>query len=109
MSDLREAVARALYEHREGPVANADFSRQQALWHDCTLQAESALKAVEAAGFVVKRRDAIEESEATLEAYVSDFCEGFCAELPLDYADSVMLNDCSGCRARVALAKAAKP
>ena len=57
MSDLREAVARALYEHREGPVANADFSRQQALWHDCTLQAESALKAIEAAGFVVAPRE----------------------------------------------------
>ena len=51
MSDLRETIARAIYEHREGPVANADFGRQQALWHDCLLQANAALAAIEAAGW----------------------------------------------------------
>ena len=51
MTNLREAMARALYEHRERPVVNADFSRQQALWHDCLLQADVALAAIEAAGW----------------------------------------------------------
>ena len=54
-------------------------------------------------------RSRVDALESALEAYVSDFCEGFCAELPLDYADDVMLNDCSGCRARVCLATEPKP
>ena len=70
-------------------------------------RADAALAAIEAAGWVMKRREAVEDMEATLEAYVSDFCEGFCAECDLDSADKIMLNDCSGCRARVTLAKAA--
>ena len=105
MSDLREAIGIAAGRRaglRDGNLTEDGRLAAQAL-------GDAALAAIEAAGFVVKRRDAIEELEATLEAYVSDFCEGFCAECDLDYADSVMLNDCSGCRARVALAKAAKP
>ena len=114
MSDLREAVARVIDDGVRQALRDYDISDETMrgdpeLWGAALLEADAALAAIEAAGFVVKRRDAIEESEATLEAYVSDFCEGFCAECDLDYAASVMLNDCSGCRARVALAKAAKP
>ena len=50
---LVEAMARTMYEHREGPVANADFGRQQALWHDCLLQAKAVLAAIESAGWRV--------------------------------------------------------
>ena len=75
MSDLREAMARALYEHREGPVANADFSRQQALWRDCLLQADAALAAIEAAGFVVVPRAADDETLDTIAAQFSEYAD----------------------------------
>ena len=126
MTNLRKTIARAVADQLFDGFDNAFVTKSE--WNaargekagrvrdinepmqdDYLAAADAALAAIEAAGFVVKRRDAIEDMEATLEAYVSDFCEGFGAEYDLDYADSVMLNDCSGCQARVALAKAAKP
>lgn len=51
--ELREVVARAIYEAREGPVANADFARQLRLWNECLGLADAALAAIMAAGYAV--------------------------------------------------------
>lgn len=46
-----EAAAKAVYADREGPVNNADFSRQARLWDDCLRHARLALEAAERAAW----------------------------------------------------------
>lgn len=44
--ETREAVARAIYEEMEGPVANQDYARQMRQWDLAKSLAASALKAM---------------------------------------------------------------
>lgn len=45
-AELREAVARALYDKMEGPVANQDFARQCRQWDLAQSLAEAAIAVV---------------------------------------------------------------
>jgi hypothetical protein len=63
-------------------------------------EAEEAADRIEAQAALIK------ELAEALRYYEDQFCEGFCDEYPEGFYVSEMDNECSGCRARAALAKA---
>jgi hypothetical protein len=89
MIDLETKIAKALW-HRFGNPNVVE-------WEDETHKAEY-LDAVVQVLFIAAAR--IEQLEAALRPYVTDFCEGWCKDSP----PNAMFDDCSGCRARAALA-----
>ncbi|HRP26374.1 hypothetical protein [Thauera sp.] len=56
----REALARLLYDRREGPVANQDFARQSRLWDECLFHADTVI----AAGWMPRPKPGSAEWEA---------------------------------------------
>jgi hypothetical protein len=49
--------------------------------------------------------DRIEQLEAELHSYATDYCEGWCKDSP----PNAMFDDCGGCRARAALDPSSPP
>jgi hypothetical protein len=62
--------------------------------------------AVKALARIEAQAALIKELAEALRYYEDQFCEGFCDEYPEGFYVSEMDNECSGCRARAALAKA---
>ena len=46
MADLKEIVARAIYDGLEGPVANQDFARQTRQWEEAQGLSEAVISAL---------------------------------------------------------------
>ncbi|MET0706205.1 MAG: hypothetical protein ABWY82_05060 [Tardiphaga sp.] len=68
---------------------------------DPAVRVEALQSALEVYAIRFKEQaDRIEALEAALRPYATDFCEGWCKDSP----PQAMFDDCSGCRARAALA-----
>ena len=95
MSDNNDPDAEAIERIRRTAPPAADVS------------AMGFMPALIKMAFAVVREREVAPLKAVLKHYEDSFCEGFCKDVPAGFTSPDMELDCSGCKARAAIASRA--